>query len=86
MEADKTLLQMKYSRVIALFAAQQGLSMEDALDFFYHSETYQELREGIADLHCRSDQYVADELAMEYHNRHSGKTFYDRQCTAHEER
>ena len=69
MEADKTLLQMKYSRVVALFAAQQGLSTEDALDFFYHSETYQELREGIADLHCRSDQYVADELAAEYHDR-----------------
>ena len=69
MEADKTLLQMKYSRVIAMFAAQQGLSTEDALDFFYHSETYQELREGIADLHCRSDQYVADELATEYHDR-----------------
>ena len=69
MEADKTLLQMKYARVVALFAAQQNLSVEDALDFFYHSETYQELREGIADLHCRSDQYVADELALEYHDR-----------------
>ena len=66
MQADKTLLQMKYARVVALFAVQQGLSMEDALDFFYHSETYQELREGVADLHCRSDQYVADELVMEY--------------------
>ena len=71
MQADKTLLQMKYSRVVALFAAQQGLSTEVALDFFYHSETYQELREGIADLHCRSDQYVADELALEYRERHS---------------
>ena len=70
MQADKTLLQMKYSRVVVLFAAQQGLSTEDALDFFYHSETYQELREGIADLHCRSDQYVADELAAEYSERH----------------
>ena len=66
MQADKTLLQMKYARVVALFAVQQGLSMEDALDFFYHSETYQELREGIADLHGRSDQYVTDELTLEY--------------------
>ena len=66
MQADKTLLQMKYSRVVALFAEQQNIPMEEALDFFYHSETYQELREGIADLHCRSDQYVADELAIEY--------------------
>ncbi len=71
MQADKTLLQMKYARVVALFAAQQGLSMEDALDFFYHSETYQELREGIANLHCRSDRYVADELAAEYREVHS---------------
>ena len=71
MEADKTLLQMKYARVVALFAEQKGLSMEDALDFFYHSETYQELREGIADLYCRSDQYVADELALEYRESHS---------------
>ena len=70
MQADKTLLQMKYARVVALFAAQQSLSMEEALDFFYHSETYQELREGIADLHCRSDQYVADELAAEYSESH----------------
>ena len=69
MEADKTLLQMKYARVVAMFAEQQRLSVEEALDFFYHSETYQELREGIADLHCRSDQYVTDELAAEYHDR-----------------
>lgn len=66
MQADKTLLQMKYARVVAMFAEQQGLSMEEALDFFYHSETYQELREGIADLHCRSDQYIADEMSAEY--------------------
>ena len=66
MEADKTLLQMKYSRVVAMFAGQQGISPEEALDFFYHSQIYRELREGIADLHCRSDQYVADELAAEY--------------------
>lgn len=71
MQADKTLLQMKYSRVVALFAAQQGLTTEEALDFFYHSETYQELREGIADLHCRSDQYVADELSAEYCDTHT---------------
>ena len=71
MLADKTLLQMKYSRVVALFAGQQGLSMEDALDFFYHSVPYRELREGIADLHCRSDQYVADELAAEFRDTHT---------------
>ena len=66
MNASPILLQMKYSRVITKFAEQQKITLEAALDFFYHSETYQELREGIADLHCRSDQYVADELKAEY--------------------
>ena len=66
MEANRTLLQMKFARVVAMFAEQQKLSVEKALAFFYHSETYRELSEGIADLHCRSDQYVTDELKAEY--------------------
>lgn len=66
MEANKTILQMKYARIVALFAEQTSLSLEDALTFFYDSETYQLISEGIADLHCRSDEYLADELMMEY--------------------
>lgn len=66
MEANKILLQMKYARIVNLFSEQVNLSMQDALDFFYHSETYQELCEGIADLHCRSDQYIVDELKLEW--------------------
>lgn len=66
MEANKTLLQMKYARIVAEFAKQMNISVEQALEFFYHSETYQELREGIADLHCRSDQYVVDDLKNEF--------------------
>ncbi|MBQ6471403.1 MAG: DUF3791 domain-containing protein [Victivallales bacterium] len=68
MEANKTLLQMKFSRVVAMFAQQQGLSVEKALEIFYHSETYRELSEGIAELHCRSDQYIVDELKAECSN------------------
>ncbi len=66
MKADKTLLHMKFVRVVARFAEQQGLTIEKALEFFYHSQTYRELSEGIADLHCRSDQYVTDELKAEF--------------------
>ena len=73
MEADKTLLQMKFSRVVAEFARQRDIPTEKALEFFYHSETYRELSEGIADLHCRSDQYVVDELKTEYQNVFEGK-------------
>ncbi len=66
MEANPILMQKKYARIVALFAEQMNMAPEKALDFFYHSITYQELRQGIADLHCRSDLYLVDELKLEY--------------------
>lgn len=66
MEANKTILQMKYARVVALFAKQVNMNLEDALAFFYDSYTYKMMSEGIADMHCRSDQYLADELMLEF--------------------
>ena len=41
MNANPILLQKKYSRVIECFAKQQEISLDAALNFFYHSETYQ---------------------------------------------
>lgn len=40
MNANPILLQKKYSHVIECFAKQQGVSLDAALNFFYHSETY----------------------------------------------
>ena len=51
MNAHPVLLQKKYARIVALFAKEQGLSLDEALDFFYHSMTYQLMREGVADMH-----------------------------------
>ena len=65
MEANKTILQMKYARVVALFAERSGMPLEEALEFFYDSDTYMLMSEGVADLHCRSDEYLADELMLE---------------------
>ena len=48
MNANPILLQKKYSRVIECFAKQQGLSLDAALNFFYHSETYQLMRDGVS--------------------------------------
>lgn len=66
MNANPILLQKKYSRVIELFAKQQGISLDAALEFFYHSEVYQLMREGVSDMHCMSDAYLAEELKQEY--------------------
>ena len=41
MEANKTILQMKYARIVPIFAEQTGITLEDALDFFYTSSIYQ---------------------------------------------
>ena len=52
MTANPVLLPKKYSRVIECFAKQQGISLDAALQFFYHSEVYLLMREGISDMHC----------------------------------
>ena len=70
MEANKTILQMKYARIVEIFARESGMNLEDALAFFYDSDTYILISEGIADMHCRSDEYLADELMIEYNEAH----------------
>ncbi len=36
------------------------------LGLFYHSEVYQLMRDGVSDMHCMSDLYLAEELRLEY--------------------
>lgn len=66
MTAHPILLQKKYARVVKLFAEEQGIPLERALDFFYHSFTYQMMRQGVSDLPCMSDGYLSDELKQEW--------------------
>lgn len=66
MNANPILLQKKYSRVVACFAKRQRISLDEALAFFYHSEVYQLMRDGVSDLHCMSDAYLAEDLQQEY--------------------
>ena len=48
MRANPILLQKKYSRVIECFAQGQGLSLDAALAFFYRSEVYRLVRDGVS--------------------------------------
>lgn len=66
MQANPTLLRMKYGRIVERFAQLSGLSLEDALGFFYESKTYELISQGVSDMHCLSDYYLADELMSEY--------------------
>ena len=66
MKTNKILLQKKYVRVVDLFAKEQKMNVKEALDFFYTSVVYREVSEGISDMHCRSDEYLVEELKREY--------------------
>ena len=66
MTANPVLLQMKYARIIQAFSNEAHVSLEDALDFFYRSTTYQLLHDGVSDLHCMSDGYLTEVLMDEY--------------------
>ena len=38
-------------------------------DIYYNSETADMIEEGVADLHCRSDKYLAEEIWREHQER-----------------
>ena len=58
MTANKNLLRMKFARVIEAYAERSGCSLDEALDRFYRSNVYVEMRDGVSDMHCMSDEYL----------------------------
>ena len=72
MNAHPVLLQKKYTRIVALFAQRNKLSLDEALDFSYHSDVYRFMSEGISAMHCRSDLYLVEDLEREYDAKRTG--------------
>ncbi len=70
MTANPILLQKKYARIIKQFSEKEKLSLDDALNFFYHSDIYRLISEGISNLHCMSDEYLTEELICEYNEQY----------------
>lgn len=64
-EAYHAILEAKYARVITEISQMHNVSLEEAIDIFYTSPLLPLLEEGVADLHCRSDKYIAEEIWME---------------------
>ena len=64
-DARQAVLQMKYARIIGVIAERAGVDMAEAMRVFYGSETMPLIQEGVADLHCRSDEYLAGEILRE---------------------
>ena len=66
MEANKVFLQKMYTKIIIEFSEQTGKSIEESMDYFYKSTTYDLVKDGVSDMHCRGYKYLADELMLEY--------------------
>lgn len=69
MDDKQIILQAKYARIIKGIAKKLHLPLEKAMDDFYHSQTFQMINDGVADLHCRSDIYLINEYCLEIQER-----------------
>ena len=66
-EVGKQILRStQCARIIMCISEMYGLSINDAADIYYNSETSNMIEDGIADLHCRSDKYLAEEVWNEH--------------------
>lgn len=73
MNADPLILQLKYADIVKLFASQSGLSLDEALRFFYYSNVYALMKDGVSDMHCMSNAYLVEDIMEEYHTQTSVK-------------
>lgn len=75
-ETIHTLRSTQCARIIQCISEMHSLSLDDAADIYYNSETANMIEEGIADLHCRSDKYLAEEIWYEYSELSKSKSSY----------
>lgn len=59
----------KSADVIKSIHELYGVSLEEAADIYYRSDTSSLIEEGISDLHCRSEKYLASLVWDEYQGR-----------------
>ncbi|NPD81139.1 DUF3791 domain-containing protein [Palleniella muris] len=65
-DSKQIVMDAKYARIIMEMSQMYGVSLEEATDIFYNSEIAELVQDEVADLHCRSDKYLAAEIMREY--------------------
>lgn len=56
----------KSAKIIQSLCELYGLTLQEATDIYYQSDTSELIEEGIADLQCRSDKYLASIIWEEH--------------------
>lgn len=64
-ESKSNSFAKKYARIVELFANENHITLDKALDIFYHSQLYDLISNGVSDMHCMSDEYLVKELEEE---------------------
>lgn len=67
--SDEVKVVLRGDKCAAIISSMNelfGVSIPDATDIYYKSVTAQLIEEGIADLHCRSEKYLATLVWEEY--------------------
>ena len=65
-ESKQVLRSSQCARIIVCISEMFNVSLDKATDIYYNSETANLIEEGVADLHCRSDKYLASEIWREF--------------------
>ena len=65
-DSKQIMRSAQCARIITCISEMFGVSLNEATDIYYNSETANMIEEGVADLHCRSDKYLAKEIWNEY--------------------
>ena len=65
-EGWHAILEAKFARVISEISQMYHVPLSKAMDMFYASDTMALMEGGVADLHCRSDKYLAEEVWKEF--------------------
>jgi len=73
-ESKQILRSSQCARIIVCISEMFNVPLDKATDIFYSSETAGMIEDGIADLHCRSDKYLAGEVWREYQENKTSQT------------
>ena len=52
MPGTQSFYRKKYARIVVTYAKERNKTVEEALDYFYHSIVYTLMSQGISDMHC----------------------------------
>ena len=68
-ESKQIIRSGQCARIILCISNMFGVTIQEATDIYYESETANLIEEGVADLHCRSDKYLATLIWEEYNEK-----------------